>query len=335
MKKLFIIITVLLLLLCLNVFASESSAEIKEAVITVAHVAVEGQYHPYNEGLRVMQEVLDRETDGKIKLKIYAGGSLSNSESEMLTMIKGGSLDMAIIAPSPLSTYEPTISILGLPYVFKNMDHVEKVMSGQVGHIFQEMLEKKGFTVLSWWIGKGARSVNNSIRPIYKPEDLKGMKIRVMEDPVYIDAFKAFGAIPVPISWGELHTALQTKTVDAHENDPQVIDKYGFIEFTKYFSLTEHTLMPIAVVISSAKLNSLGEEGKKIMLAAADAASKAARQVADDTIEESYAGIEAQGGLVNKVENLEDFRNVVLPVIEKYKGKFGEEGANIIELILK
>jgi tripartite ATP-independent transporter DctP family solute receptor len=335
MKKLFIIITILLLLLYLNVFASESSAEIKEAVITVAHVAIEGQYHPYNEGLKKMQEVLDEETGGKIKLKIYAGGSLSKDEKEMLTMIKGGLLDMAIIAPSPLSTYEPTLSILGLPYMFKSMDHAEKVMSGEVGHIFQQMLEKKGFTILSWWIGKGFRSVNNSVRPISKPEDLKGIKIRVMQDPAYIDTFKAFGAIPVPISWGELHTALQTKTVDAHENDPQVIDKYSFIEFTKYYSLTEHTLMPIAVVISSNKLNSLGEEGKKALLKAADVARHAARKVADSVIEESYKGIEAQGGVVNKVDSKEDFQKVALPVIEKYKEKYGEEGAHLIELILK
>jgi TRAP-type transport system periplasmic protein len=334
MKKIFLVL-VLTLIIVVNVFAEDDVQEFKESVITVAHVAIEGQYHPYNEGLRVMQEVLDRETGGKINLKIYAGGSLSSSESEMLTMIKGGSLDMAIIAPSPMSTYEPTISILGLPYVFKSLDHVEEIMSGQVGSIFQEMMEEKGFSILSWWIGKGARSVNNSVRPIHKPEDLEGMKIRVMEDPVYIDAFKAFGAIPVPIAWGELHTALQTKTVDAHENDPQVIDKYGFIEFCPYFSLTEHTLMPIAVVISSDKLNSLGKEGKEIMIRAAVEASSAARAVADNTIEEAYKGIEDQGGFVNEVDDLEDFRNVVLPVIENYKEKFGEQGANIIELILE
>lgn len=334
MKKVLILVF-LFLLISVNVLAEENNQQIKESVITVAHVATEGQYHPYNEGLRVMQEVLDKETGGKIKLKIYAGGSLSSSESEMLTMIKGGSLDMAIIAPSPMSTYEPTISILGLPYVFKSLDHVEEIMSGKVGKIFQQMMEDKGFSILSWWIGKGARSVNNSVRPIHKPEDLKGMKIRVMEDPVYIDAFKSFGAIPVPIAWGELHTALQTKTVDAHENDPQVIDKYGFIEFCPYFSLTEHTIMPIAVVISSDKLNSLGEEGIEIMIRAAVEASSAARAVADNTIEEAYKGIEDQGGFVNEVDNLEDFRNVVLPVIEKYKEKFGEEGSKIIELILK
>jgi tripartite ATP-independent transporter DctP family solute receptor len=335
MKKVFIIITVLLLLLCLNVFASESSAETKEAVITVAHVAKEGQVHPFNEFLRVMQEVLDRETGGKIKLKIYPGGSLSNNNSEMLTMIKGGLLDMALIDTSPLSSYEPLISIFGLPYIFRDSAHIEEVLSGEVSHIFQAKLENKGFTILAWLTGRDFRSVLNSVRPIYKPEDLKGLKIRVTEDPVFVDTFKAFGAIPVPTSWGELHTALQTKTVDAIENDPQVIAEYGFLEFAKYYSLTKHTNMPMVVVISSDKLNSLGEEGKKIMFASADVARIAARKVSEETIEQSYAAIEAQGGLVNEVENLEDFRNVVLPVIEKYKEKLGEEGANIIELILK
>lgn len=332
-KILFVFIA--MILVTTFAFTGAAEEEIKDTIISVAHVAIEGQYHPYNEGLKKMQEVLDKETGGKIKFKIFAGGSLTNDEREMFTMIKNGLLDMGLFSPTPISSYEPVASILSLPYIFRSLDHAEKVMSGEVGDIFQQMLEKKGFSILSWWIGKGFRSVNNSVRPIYKPEDLKGIKIRVMEDPAYIDLFKAFGAIPVPISWGELHTALQTKTVDAHENDPQVIDKYSFIEFTKYYSLTEHTIMPIAVVISTAKFNSLGEEGKKAMLKAADAARYVARKVADDTIREAYKGIEAQGGIVNELENKEDFLNIALPVIEKYKGKFGEEGAYIIELIIK
>jgi TRAP-type C4-dicarboxylate transport system substrate-binding protein len=120
------------------------------------------------------------------------------------------------------------------------------------------------------------------------------------------------------------------------KNDPQVIDEYGFLlSSVLNFSLTEHTIMPIAVVISSDKLNSLGEEGKKIMIEAAEAARTAARAVADSTIEKAYQGIEEQGGFVNKVDNIEDFRNVVLPVIDNYKEKYGKEGAEIIELILE
>jgi len=334
MKKLFIIM-ILLLVLCLNIFAFGSSAESKETVITVSHVATEGQVHPFNEFTDVMQEVLDQETSGKIKLKVYAGGSLSNNNSEMLTMIKDGLLDMALIDTAPLSSYEPLMSIFGLPYIFKDLEHVEEVMSGQVGDIFKEKLENKGFTILAWLTGRDFRSVLNSVRPIYKPEDLKGLKIRVTEDPVFVNTFKAFGAIPVPTSWGELHTALQTKTVDAIENGPQVIADYGFLEFAKYFSLTKHTNMPMVAVISRDKLNSLGEEDKKIMIAAADVARNAARKLSEKQIEESYARIEEQGGFVNKVENLEDFRTVVLPVLEDYKEKLGEEGANIIELILE
>lgn len=334
MKKVFIIITILLLMLCLNIFASESSAEIKETVITVSHVAIEGQVHPFNEFTKVMQEVLDQETGGKIKLKVYAGGSLTGNNLEMAVMIKNGTLDMALIDHSPLTTYEPVFSILGLPYIFKNLAQEEVLYSGQMGHFFEEKAENHGFTILAWLIGRDFRSILNSVRPIYKPEDLKGMKIRVQEDPVYMDTFKALGALPVPFNWGELHTALQTGTVDAIENDPQVIDKYGFVEFAKYFSLTKHADLPMVVIISSDKLNSLGEEAKKIMLEAADVASEAAKKVSQATIEESYKGIEAQGGIINEVENLEAFANLVSPVIEKYKKELGEEGAKIIELIL-
>jgi tripartite ATP-independent transporter DctP family solute receptor len=249
-------------------------------------------------------------------------------------MIKNDLLDMCIIATSPLTTYEPLAGIITLPYVFKSLDDIGSTMSGELGKVLEEKLEEKGFTVLAWWVGTGFRSVNNSVRPIYKPEDMKGMKIRVMEDPVSVDTFKAFGAIPVPIAWGELHAALQTKTVDAHENNPQVIDKYGFIEMAKYYSLTEHTNYGIPVVISTKKLNSLGEEAKNILFEAAKMAGSAVRECADVTIGEAYEGIKAQGGEVNQVDK-DAFIDAAKPVIEKYKKQFGEEGVRLIDLIMK
>jgi TRAP-type transport system periplasmic protein len=304
-----------------------------QTVITVAHVAKAGTYHPYNVGLQTMQDVLDKETGGKIKLKVYAGGSLSNDESEMVQMILNGSLDMAVVSPSVLSTYVPIVSILGLPYAFKSLDSAEQVMSGDVGTTLKNMLLPKGFNVLSWWIGKGFRSVNSN-KPIVKPSDMTGMKIRVMQDPAYIDTFKAFGADPVPLAFGEILTALQTNTVSAHENDPEVIADYGYIEFAKYFPLTEHSLMPIAVVINAKKLDSLGQAGKQAMLDAAEAARPAARKVADAVIEKAYADIQKKGGTVTKVDK-SAFMKLALPIIATYKQKFGSEGARLIDLMLK
>jgi len=306
----------------------------QKIVLTVAHVAVEGQFHPYNEGLKKMQEVLDAKTGGRVKLKIYAGGSLSSDEKEMLNMIKNDSLDMAIVAPSPLATFSPMISILGLPYIFKSLDHAEAMMSGEVGKVMRDELVKKNFYPLSYWIGKGFRSVNSSKRPVVTPADLKGQKVRVMEDPAYIDAFKAFGANPVPIAWGELHTSLQTRTVDAHENDPPVINDYGFIEFAKYFSLTEHSLMPIVVVMKASKLNALEPEVKAALLEAADAARTVSRKTADTLLQTAYAGIKKQGGIINEVDK-EAFFKLAKPVVESYKTKFGQDGARLIEIMLK
>lgn len=333
MKK-FSILVALLLIFALSVpFAGGAKEDKKEIVLTVAHVAIDGTYHPYNTGLEKMQEVLDEKTGGQIKLKIYAGGTLSNDEKEMLTMVQSDTLDMAIIAPSPLATFSPLISILSLPYIFKSLDHAEEVMSGEVGDVMRAELINKGFYPLSWWIGKGFRSVN-AIKPVVTPADMRGMKIRVMEDPAYIDAFKAFGGNPVPIAWGELHTSLQTKTVDAHENDPPVIDEYGFIEFAKYFSLTEHSLMPIVVAMKASKLESLGPELKQAMLDAADAAREVARKTADDLLLNAYKGIEAQGGVINEVDK-DAFFELAKPVINSYKAKFGAEGARLIDIMLR
>ena len=327
----------LLLIVSLSLLSAAGAAETsakKEIVLTVAHVAIEGQYHPYNTGLAKMQEVLDEKTGGQIKLKIYAGGTLSNDEKEMLTMIQNDSLDLAIVAPSPLATFAPMISILGLPYIFKSLDHAEEIMSGEVGRVMREELVKKDFYPLSWWIGKGFRSVNSATKPVVPPADMKGQKIRVMQDPPYIDAINALGANPVPIAWGELHTSLQTKTVDAHENDPPVIDEYGFIEFAKYFSLTEHSLMPIVVVMKASKLEALGPELKAAILEAADAAREVSRKTADELLVNAYKGIAAQGGVVNEVDKAAFFE-LAKPVVESYKTKFGAEGARLIDIMLK
>jgi tripartite ATP-independent transporter DctP family solute receptor len=336
MKKFTVCLSLLLILSVSMLFAAGTTETTvkKEIVLTVAHVAIEGQYHPYNTGLAKMQEVLDQKTGGQIKLKIYAGGTLSNDEKEMLTMIQNDSLDMAIVAPSPLATFSPMISILGLPYIFKSLDHAETIMSGEVGKVMRDELVKKDFYPLSWWIGKGFRSVNSATKPVKTPADMKGMKIRVMQDPAYIDAFNAFGANPVPIAWGELHTSLQTKTVDAHENDPPVIDEYGFIEFAKYFSLTEHSLMPIVVVMKASKLEALGPELKAALLEAADAARTVSRKTADELLQKAYKGIESQGGVVNEVDKAA-FLQLAKPVIESYKTKFGAEGARLIDIMLK
>ncbi len=177
-----------------------------------------------------MQEVLDAKTGGRVKLKIYAGGSLSSDEKEMLNMIKNDSLDMAIVAPSPLATFSPMISILGLPYIFKSLDHAEAMMSGEVGKVMRDELVKKNFYPLSYWIGKGFRSVNSSKRPVVTPADLKGQKVRVMEDPAYIDAFKGFGATRFR-SPGRASYVASDENRRCSRKRSSCLNDYGFIEF--------------------------------------------------------------------------------------------------------
>ncbi len=330
-----ILIMIMIFSICFSsIFFAAAQDNIKETVLTVAHTAVEGQYHPYNVGLAKMQQILDEKTNGKIKLKIYAGGSLTGDESEMLTLIKNDALDICTPAPNYLTSYEPFVGIIGLPYMFKNLDMIGPIMYGELGEVLNPKLEAQGFTILAWWTGVGFRSVNNSLRPIYTPKDMEGMKMRVMPDPVSVDTFSAFGAITTPVSWGELHTALQTKTVDAHENNPQVIANYGFIELgCKYYSLTEHTNYAIPVIIGTKQLNALGEEAKNILFEAARGAEQAVRECADTSIAEAYASIEAQGGEINEVDK-DAFIEAAKPIIDKYKKEYGEEGARIIDLIM-
>jgi len=308
--------TALMIGLPSNVFA-------KEILIRVTHVATQ-DWHPYNVGIKKFAEVLDKKTNGQVKVKNYLGGQLTGAEKDMAMMVQEGAVEMAIIANAPLSTFVDAIGLFSLAYIFKDLDHADRIMNGPVGKEIAGRLEKKGIMILTYIHGGGFRSVFNHVRPIKTPEDIKGMKIRVMKDPVYVETFKAFGAIPTPLAWGELHSALEQGVVDAAENNPMVYAKYGFIPMSKYYSLTEHSFAPTPVIFSKKIFDKYPPAVKEAVLEAAQEMISAARMAVDKTLEEAYSSIAKDGGIVNKVDK-ERFIKAAQPVIKKLGNKIDPE----------
>jgi tripartite ATP-independent transporter DctP family solute receptor len=194
-------------------------------------------------------------SNGKMRLQIYPNQQLG-SERECLELLQIGSLDMTKVSGAVLENFAPKLKIFSLPFLFDNKDHLFKVLDGPIG---KELL-KEGEDYWLKGIGfydSGSRSFYTKDRPVDKPEDLKGLKIRVQESVSAFDMVSQLGASPTPISWGELYTALQQGVVDGAENNPPSFYLSGHYQVCKFYSIDEHTMIPDILLASTHMWNSL------------------------------------------------------------------------------
>ena len=209
-------------------------------------------------------------TNGEVEVQVYhsrqLGDALQNVEN-----VRNGSVAMTSVSVANLSQVNPKMDMFSLPYIFKSGDHYWHVLSSPKAMEFMSVLEPKGIKVVSW-IDSGARSLFTQ-KPVRTPEDMKGMKIRVMASPVMINTMKALGANGVPVAWGELYSALQTGVVDGAENNPPSVFSMKFYEVSKYFTLDEHMRIPDANIISAKVFNKLSESQQAAILKAGEEAT--------------------------------------------------------------
>lgn len=209
-------------------------------------------------------------TNGEVEVQVYhsrqLGDALQNVEN-----VRNGSVAMTSVSIANLSQVNPKMDMFSLPYIFKSGDHYWHVLTSAKTMEFMSMLEPKGIKVVSW-IDSGARSLFTQ-KPVRTPEDMKGMKIRVMASPVMINTMKVLGANGVPVAWGELYSALQTGVVDGAENNPPSVLSMKFYEVSKYFTLDEHMRIPDVNIISAKVFNKLSESQQAAILKAGEEAT--------------------------------------------------------------
>lgn len=214
-----------------------------------------------------MGEELARLSKGKMRLEIYPNQQLGN-EREILELLQIGTLDMTKVSVATLENFAPKTRVLGLPYLFKNRAHAFSVLDGPIG---QELLDDGA----KYWLkglgfyDAGYRSFYTMEKPIMKPSDLKGLKVRVMESVTAINMVRGMGGSPTPISWGELYTSLQQGVVDAAENNPPSFYLARHYEVCKYYSLNEHTFSPDVLVAGTRFWETLSEEEQQWLQKAA------------------------------------------------------------------
>jgi tripartite ATP-independent transporter DctP family solute receptor len=219
--------------------------------------------HPQNVGLAFFKDIVEKETSGALKVRIYPNSQLGG-ERESVEQVKNRSLEMATASAGPLTTFNEDMMVMDVPFLFKNYEIAWIVLDGPGGEALKKTFERRGLKVLGF-MENGFRHITNNVRPVHKPEDLKGIKIRTMEAPMHMMNFRAWGANPTPVPWPELYMVLQQKIVDGQENPLMNMWEVKFYEVQKYCSLSGHIYDPMPLVANMEWFDKLSPEQQNIL----------------------------------------------------------------------
>jgi tripartite ATP-independent transporter DctP family solute receptor len=277
----------------------------------------------FHEAALKFEELVEEQTKGEVTVTIYPNAKLGD-ERNLLESLKMGTVDMGIITGGPVINFLPSFGVLDLPFLFSTPEHAYKVLDGPIGQGFFEEMEKLGWKGLAYG-ERGFRNLTNSKKPVVMPEDVNGLKIRVMQNPIYIDAFTALGANAVPMAWTEALTALQQGTIDGQENPLNVIAAYNIDESNKYLSITRHAYAPNIILMSMKTWNKLSADQQKIVQDAARAAALHNREIDNKMEAQWLQELKNKGMEVVDNPDLSLFREAVKSVYEKYEPQYGKE----------
>ncbi|MEI2417684.1 TRAP transporter substrate-binding protein [Orrella sp. JC864] len=314
--------------------ASAAAADYRERNFKLGHVIADE--HPAALGAKRWAELLAERSDGKIKVRIHGNGSIGG-DTQMTSAVQGGVQELGIITSSPIASVVREIGLLDLPFTFESAKEVDAVLAGKVGQDIAAKMNDKGMVVVGW-MENGFRSITNSRRPITRFEDMQGLKIRVLQNPVYIETFNALGANAVPMPFPEVYTALESRAVDGQENPLGTINTSKFNEVQKYLSITRHTYTPYVVVVSKRVWDRLTPDEQKLLSETAAEASAYQRQVARESEAKFLQELKERGMEVNELtpEETQRMRTQLQPVIDKFsKDLGGELGAQMLQEIAK
>jgi len=275
-------------------------------------------------GARRLAEIVDRKSGGKMKVRIYAGGSLGG-EAVVASSMQGGTVEMSMMGPGILTGMNKDFGIFDTPFMFNDAKEADAVMDGPVGQKLLDKLPEKGLIGLSYW-DHGFRILTNSRRPVSKMEDIQGLKIRVQQIPVFIDAFTALGANPVPMPFTELYTALETKAVDGQENPFVSIEVTKFYEVQKYASNTRHAYSPLLVLVSKRFWDQLSADERKILQDAATETNPFQRETSRSMDAKAMEELKGKGMTITDIspEERARMRDKLKPAIEKHHKTINE-----------
>jgi tripartite ATP-independent transporter DctP family solute receptor len=301
--------------------ASTASAE---TVLKASDVHPFG--YPTVEAVVSLGKKLEAATKGKYKVQMFPAMQLGG-EKEALEQVQLGALAMTRVSVGPVGPIVDEVNVFNLPFVFRDEAHMRKVIDGDIG---TELLDKitadpKANLVGLAWMDAGTRSVFNKVRPINKPEDLKGMKIRMMGNPLYVDTMNAMGGTGVAMGMPEVYNGIATGVVEGAENNEPSYVSFNLISVAKYYSFTEHLMIPEILVFSKKVWNTLTPDEQKLMKKLGREAQMEERVLWDKKVTEAMEKMKATPGVqINRIADKAPFQAAVKPVWDKYGAKYAK-----------
>lgn len=303
--------------------ATDSESGVREMTITVGGTVAED--HPLSMGLAKFEEEVEAASEGKMQVECHVNGALGAGR-ELVESLMLGNLQVCEVTTSAFAGWTGEYSLLGIPYTIPNRDVAYALWDSEVGDAMRaNILDITGVRTLAFW-ENGVRNITNNIRPITCAADMKGIKIRVMENDVYIKMMELLGALPTPMSVTELYTALQTNSVDAQENPWVNTLTYGFADVQKYVSNSAHTFDATSFNVNDEWYQSLSDEEKAIIDNAAEAATAYQREQAIALDEASLDKLVNEKGMEYyemSDDELQTFRDALEPIQEWFVNESG------------
>ncbi len=263
-------------------------------------------------------ELLDQKSGGKMTLKMYHSGTLG-SQPDAIEQVRIGGIQIANFNMGPIGPIVPEANVVSLPFIFKNTDHMWRVLDGKAGAMINAGLEKKGLISLAWY-DAGSRSFYNSKKPIQTPADVKGMKVRVMNNDLYSGMISALGGNPSPMAFSEVYQSLKTGVVDGAENNWPSYESTGHYEVAGFHSNSQHLIIPEILAINADVYNALSDGEKKILKEAAEESAVLQRELWIKREKASQEKVMAGGVKANEIPDKSAFQAAMVPVYTKYLG---------------
>jgi TRAP-type transport system periplasmic protein len=296
-----------------------------QTTIRVAH-ATPATSH-YGAGTQTFCAELEKRTASRYKCQIQAG---ANDERANIEAVQLGTLDVTNTSTGPVSNFIPEVGIVDIPFLFRDYDHARRTLDGPIGQDLLAKFPSKGIVALAW-TENGFRHLTNSKRPVVKPDDARGLKVRTMQNPVHIQAFQSIGVQPTPMAFTELFTSLQQGVVDGQENPIPVILSGKFSQVQKHLSLTGHVYSPALLLVSPKLWNSLSEADKAAFREAARLGATAQRKKINDDEAAGIAQLRSEGMEVVVSVDGNAFRAAMTPAWAEFAKKYGAENIKRIQ----
>jgi tripartite ATP-independent transporter DctP family solute receptor len=319
-RTLALVVALSLTVIATNAFAREFRAADTQA-----------EDYPTVQALRYMGHLIEERTGGRLQIKVFHSRQLGE-EKETIEQTRVGAIDLNRTNVALIGTFVPSMNVLAMPFLFRSIEHLQKVLDGPIGSEILNSFEPYGFVGLTFY-DSGARSIYNNVRPVRTLADLKGMRIRVQQSELMSDMIRALGAEPIELPYGQVLTGLATKLIDGAENNWPSFITTDHYKYAGFYTLTEHTMSPEVLVMSLKAWQSLSADDQKVFREAAARSSHFMREKWRDLEERSRQQAEAAGVTIIRDFERKPFEDAMAPLYQK--AQQDPAAAQLIERIRK